>query len=116
MSDRAREMLEWVEQEMYERLSDPDQRAKISPNTLVRMREVLARSVSPESKPTEDVDPVEMVRALGLPYGRQVALLAKKLGVTSEEAATLLADTEGNTDGRQARHEDEAGLDGPATD
>ena len=102
MSDKAREMLDWVEQEMYDRLADPKSRSEISPATLIRMMEVLRRSVSPTSETVVRRDPVEMMRALGLPLERQSHLLAGIMGITAEEAATLLNETDGrNTDGEE---------------
>lgn len=94
MSDRVRDMLGWAEDELYRRLEDPDERRKISPNTLIRMVEVLRRSASPDMGNDFKIDKVAVLRRSGLPPERQAELLATMEGVTSEEARSLLGDAE----------------------
>lgn len=77
-----------AEQELVRRLMDPDEIKKITPATLVKMVEVLGRH-TPVERP-EDRDPLTIVRTAGVPRARQIELLARLKGLTSEEATILL--------------------------
>ena len=77
-------------------MNDPDEIRKIPPLTLVRVADFLAGQEArlylsaPQAAP---VSSLAFVRALGLPDVRQAELLAHLLGVTAEEAATMLEET-----------------------
>ena len=85
-------------EELVRRMNDPEEIRKIPPLTLVRVADFLAGQSrgSGLSLPATALTPVSslaFVRALGLPAVRQAELLAHLLGVTAEEAATMLEET-----------------------
>ena len=83
-------------EELVRRMNDPEEIRKIPPLTLVRVADFLAGqargsgAILPQPTP---VSSLAFVRALGLPAVRQAELLAHLLGVTAEEAATMLVET-----------------------
>lgn len=78
--------------ELIRRVLDPDGIREIAPMTLVRVAQFLGGG-GPRGRDDRPADDhVALVRRLGVPPDRQVELLARLAGVTSEEAATLLAD------------------------
>ena len=98
MSDDVQRAITNAREELVRRLTDENEIRKIPPLMLVKVAEFLGGSRG--SSLTSIVEsaaaraPVEFVRSLGLPAVRQAELLAHLLGVTAEEAATMLEETD----------------------
>jgi hypothetical protein len=83
--------------ELERRILDEDERRKVPMPVLIR---IIERYSGETPLAGVIVDPVEWARSLGVPADRQRDLLAARIGVTAEEAATLI---------RLASHDDEEG-------
>ncbi len=79
-------------EELVRRVLDTEEIQKIPAVQLVGILKTLER-VNEQAPPAAvvEIDVVDFVRSLKLPFERQAALLADRMGMTTEQAASLLA-------------------------